>query len=312
MTTSTWFDDLPVIGKLPPEKAAAKLREFGESEAADALESVPGAEKGVPTFRGMGRLWPFQDKPWQHTAHAFGYLAPIQPGGGPQPIQYAGNTQPLPGPSLKDARIKITLDGLRVAAYPGGGTHRVLFDFYAQNQVPGSVENLHFNATYRIREGERAAILGFPIFVGLNVGGEGVAFKCFTVNVQNDQDERFLACLESDAFRNGLKLATTMQPAIAPLSEIAVGLTRAIASRNRNVPVQDFFMGLDFSAIATRARLAEGSYIAVQIPEKLQTVWDWSEWVYNPNNGQIVNKTDATQLIPYNYIVFGVSRYEQT
>jgi len=165
MTIPAWFDDLPVIGRQPPEAAAARLREVGEDEAA---------------------------------------------------------------------------------------------------------EHLHFNATHRIREGERATILGF---------------------------------LESDVFRGGLKLATTVQPAI--------GLTRAIASRNRNVPVQDFFMGLDFSTIATRARLAEGSYIAVQIPEKLQTVWDWSEWAYNPNNGQIVNKADATQLIPYNYIVFGVSRYEE-
>jgi hypothetical protein len=33
------------------------------------------------------------------------------------------------------------------------------------------------------------------------------------------------------------------------------------------VPVQDFYLGLDFSAIATRARLALGSYLAVQVPE---------------------------------------------
>ena len=66
-----------------------------------------------------------------------------------------------------------------------------------------------------------------------------------------------------------------------------------------------------YSTIATRARLTEGSYITAQIPEKLQTVWDWSEWVYNPNNGQIVNQANATQLIPYNYVVFGVSRYEE-
>lgn len=197
-----------------------------------------------------------------------------------------------------------------MAAYPGSGTHRVLFDFYAQNQVPGDVEHLHFNATHRVREGEQAAILGYPIFVGLNVGIEGVAFKCFTVNVQNDEDEAFLGFLESDVFKAGLKLASTVQPAIAPFSQMALSLTKSIATRNRNVPVQDFYMGLDFSTIATRARLAEGSYLAVQIPESLQTVWDWSEWVYNPSNGQIVNKAEPTRLIPYNYLVYSVSRYE--
>jgi hypothetical protein len=69
-------------------------------------------------------------------------------------------------------------------------------------------------------------------------------------------------------------------------------------------------MGLDFSAISTRARLAEGSYLAVQIPETIQAVWDWSQWVYNPVSGRVVNKDDGTQLIPYNYIVFSISRYE--
>jgi hypothetical protein len=223
------------------------------------------------------------------------------------PIHHAGSIKA--DLSLRNSRIKITLDRLRVAAYPGTGTHRVLFDFYAQNQVPGDLEHLHFNATYRVREGEQAAILGFPIFVGLNVGTEGVAFKCFTVNVKNDEDEAFLGFLESDVFKAGLKLTSTVQPAIAPFSQMALGLTKSIAKRNRNVPVQDFYMGLDFSSIATRARLAEGSYLAVQIPETLQTAWDWAEWVYDPRNGQIVKKTQPSKLIPYNYLVYSVSRY---
>ena len=50
--------------------------------------------------------------------------------------------------------------------------------------------------------------------------------------------------------------------------------------------------------------------MAVQIPETMQTVWDWDDWVYTPGNGQVVNKTDPTMLIPYNYVVFSVSRYE--
>jgi hypothetical protein len=225
------------------------------------------------------------------------------------PILHAGNIRPQE--DLKKSRIKITLDSLRVAAYPGTGVHHVLFDFYAQNQIAGkNVEHLHFNASYRAREGERAAILGYPIFLGLNVGGEGVMFKCYTVNVKNESDEALLNFLDSDVFKAGLKLAKTAQPAIAPLSQMALGLTRTLASRNKNVPVQDFYLGLDFSAVPTRARLSEGSYIAVQIPEALQTIWDWQDWVYNPGNGQIVNKADTAKLIPHNYLVFSVSRYE--
>lgn len=305
MSTSNWFEDLPVIGKLPPEQAAAKLREVGEEGAATALEST--AEVPTRTF-GVPKWWPFQDRAWQHTAHAFGYLAPAPPGDAPLPIRHAGNIEA--DPTLKNSRIKITLDRLRVADYPGGGTHRVLFDFYAQNDVPGGVEHLHFNATYRVREGEQAAAIGFPLFVGLNVGSEGVAFKCFTVNVGNDADEAFLGFLESDVFKAGLKLASAAQPVLAPFSEMALGLTKSIAGRNRNVPIQDFYMGLDFSRIATRARLAEGSYIAVQIPEALQTVWDWNDWVYHPVKGQIAERDDPTRLLPYNYLVYSVSRYD--
>ena len=160
MSTPTWFDDMPVLGKLTPGQAAAKLRELDENDAAAALET--SQETATRTF-GKPKWWPFQNKPWQHVAHAFGYLAPSSQSTAPLPIQHAGNI--AADPSLKNA-YQITLDRLRVADYPGGGTHRVLLDFSAQNQVPGEVEHLHFNATYRVREGEQAAILGYPIFVG--------------------------------------------------------------------------------------------------------------------------------------------------
>jgi hypothetical protein len=100
----------------------------------------------------------------------------------------------------------------------------------------------------------------------------------------------------------------TAQPALMPFSQMAVGLTKAIAGRHRNVPVQDFYMGLDFSGIPTRAQLAEGAYIAVQVPDL--AAWNWEEWMYNPRNGQIVNCVSSNQPIPYNYLVFSISRYE--
>ena len=186
----------------------------------------------------------------------------------------------------------------------------MLFDFYARNQVPGASEDLHFNATYRVREGDRAAVRGYPIFVGLGLGAEGVAFHFHTVNVKNDADEAFLDVLEGDAFKKGLKLATTVQPAIAPLASMALALTKSVAKRNRNVSVQDYYLGLDFAGTAMGARLAQGDYIAVQIPESLQRVWTWDDWLYEPKSGLIVSRIEPNALIPYNYVIFGVSRYE--
>ena len=300
--TEQWFDDVPVIGRMPAAKAAAKLQEMGEF--VPPLGPTGGEDDdrhGLGSWEG----W-FRAKLWQHTGHAFGHIALAAQADKPLPIRHAGSL--VPDPSLKGARIKITLDRLRIAEYPGGGAHHVLFDFYAQNQVGGDVEHLHFNATFRGRQGESAAVIGHPLFVGLKVGDEGVAFKCFTVNVKNDQDEALLGFLDSDALKAGLRLVTTAQPALAPLAVMASGLARGMAGRHRNVPVQNFYVGLDFSAVATRARLAEGSYLAVQAPEDELPVWDWGQWLYHPGSGQVVFASDPRKALKYNYVVFGVSR----
>jgi hypothetical protein len=303
-SAASWLEELPALGELPPAEAAARLREVGEDEFAAAIEA---AEAAAPASYGTGRLRLRRDRGFRHTTHAVGYLAPTTaPGGGALTITHPGNIDP--DASLAGARVKLTLNGLRVADYPGRGAHRVLFDFAAQNQTADGGEQVHFNATYRAAEGEQAAVLGRPIFVGLRVGEEGLLLQCATVNVQNEADEAFLAFLETDTFTAGLKLLETAQPALAPLSAMALSLTKAIAARHRNVPVQKIELGLDFTGVLPGARLAEGAYIAVQVPESLRAAWRWQDWAYQPADGRIVRADDPAQLIPYNYFVIGLSR----
>jgi hypothetical protein len=142
------------------------------------------------------------------------------------------------------------------------------------------------------------------------VGSEGLFLQLGTMNVLNEDDEKLLRFLDSDAFQGGLQLLTTAQPVLAPFSAITVDLTKALAVRARNVAVQAVDLGLDFSRIAPRPRLAEGSYIAMQIPETLRIGWQWNQWGYDPVNGRIVSADQPEQPIPYNYIVVSVSRYE--
>lgn len=307
MSDEGWLSRLPVIGSLPPVEAAAKLREVGEDDLADAMEA---ASQAAPATYGMlSRIGIGGDRAWLHTAHAVGFLAPAaDPGSGLLPIRHAASIPPDGG--LRGARVKVTLDGLRVADYPGRGMHRILFDFAARNQTDQGAEQLHFNATCRVAEGEQAAILGRPVFTGLQVGGEGIFLQLATVNVANEGDEKLLNFLDSDAFKGGLQLLTTAQPALAPFSALVVGLTQAIAARNRNIAVQAVDLGLDFSQIAPRPRLAEGSYIAVQIPETIKTVWNWQDWAYDPATGRMVSTAQPGHLIPYNYVVISVSRYQ--
>jgi hypothetical protein len=306
MADSDWLDALSVIGELPPEVAAVKLREVGEDELAQALAEAPGA--APEAFGVLSRLGIGGDRAWQHTAHTVGYLAPgASPQAGLLEVRHAGNI--APDEELKGARVKLSLDGLRVADYPGRGMHRVLFDFAARNQTDQGAEQLHFSTTYRVAEGEEAAVLGRPIFTGLQVGAEGLFLQCATVNVLNEGDEALLGFLEGDAFTNGLQLLTTAQPALGPFVALTLGLTQTIAARHRNVAVQKVDLGLDFSSIVLRPKLAEGSYIAVQIPQSLRTVWEWDDWRYDPANGHLASALDPGLLIPYNYFVVSVSRY---
>jgi hypothetical protein len=306
METATWFENLPVIGQMQEEQAAQKLREIGEEEAATLLEQV---EETAPRRFGSGERkhpWPFQDKPWQYTAHTFGYLAPNSPGEAVQAIRHIEEI--AADSALRGERIKLTLNRLRIAAYPGRGTHRVLLHLCAQNQTPRRTESVHFSTTYRVLEGQSAGVQGYPLFTGLYVGQEGLSVKCRTINVRNDQDEAFLSVLESEPFRTGVQLVTTAQPMLASFSALTLGLAKMIATRHRNVSVQDFDLGLDFSTIPLRGRLAEGAYLAVQIPESFHAVWDWDEWVYLPHQGLVARRDDHQQLIPYNYLIFGLSR----
>jgi hypothetical protein len=289
-----WFDDVRVAAALSDEALSEKLDE--------PIKSSDPASAGRGSQGRFGFDWLFGVPAWRHTSHSFGFI-PAGPSGSGA-IRHVSEIEPDPG--LKDARLRISLDGLRVADYPGSGTHRVLFNFFTQNRSATGIEDVNFNATYRVREGEHAAVLNYPIFVGVAPPETGLVIRCFTVNVRNDNDESYLNLLESDTFRTGLQLAVTAQPALAPLSSLAVGMTKAIAERHRNVAVQDVYLGLDFGGTRTGARLAIGSYLAVQMPTGFLRSWRWADWCYDANSGQILSAKG--ELIPLNYFVIGISR----
>jgi len=293
-----FFEDYPSLGSLPPKGRAEKLREIGDEEAAKKHE-----EK---TNRGL-----FYDSLYEYTTHAYGFIANEKGSTQNTVIRHAGNIEG--DKSLKGKRISILLDKIRVADYPGTGIHNILFDFYAQNYVTNQEkpEHLHFNQVFRGMEGQEVATIGQPIFNGLRVGTMGISFKVMTINVENDTDELILNFFESDTAKAGLGLAVTAQPAIAPLTGLAISVTKSILNKNKNIKVQEVNMGLDFDKFASGARLAKGSYVVVQIPDKLEFNWDWKNWHYDRSSGQIVQTGSSPRtLIPYNYIMFRVVEYE--
>ncbi len=61
---------------------------------------------------------------------------------------------------------------------------------------------------------------------------------------------------------------------------------------------------------AVKLREVGENEAADMLPESLQPILNWDEWVYHPTLGQIVKRSDQRQLIPYNYLIFSISRYD--
>lgn len=312
MSRYSWSDDIPVIGELPLDEVASKLREMGDVEALSDLEqarSVWSSERGVLDGKEVqSEWWHFWGRPWSHTGHEIGYLAPANASGNLQTFQHVSSGSA--DDSLKGARIKITLDTFYVASYPGlHGSHRILLKFYSQNQVQGKSEHLHYNVLCNARDGEHASVQGVPIFLGLKVGPQGILLGIYTVNVQNSTDEKIFGFLKSDVFQDGLKLLNAVQPATALFSSVMQHLATQVAGRWINAKVQELQVGLDFSTISTRPKLKEGSYIAVQMPPRALDGWKWDEWIYESNNGLVVSIKNRKRRIPFNYLIFSISKY---
>jgi hypothetical protein len=79
---------------------------------------------------------------------------------------------------------------------------------------------------------------------------------------------------------------------------------------DRPVQIRPPASDLDVRQIAPRPRLAEGSYIAVQIPET-RAAWNWQDWAFDPGTGSLVSTSQPDLLLPYNYIVVSISRYHE-
>lgn len=281
-------DGIRTLGEMSIEEAFERLKLVDEAEAKAFLH---------------------EDKPYKHSSHVFGYIAPDRSGAGELAIQPVGSI--AADTSLKGKQVIIALNRLAVAEYPGGGTHEVLFEFTAENKATGKTEPVNFSAKHRVSKGGSAGIINAPIFVGLVVGQNMLSFKCRTVNIVSDNDSKFLSFLESDMLRKGLELASIAQPAVAPLSAMVTGITKSVIANRQNVAVQNIEMGLDFGGTAGGARLALGDYVAVQVPSAALPGWDWSSWKFKPQAGQILSSGSPAKVIPYNYVMFGISLYNE-
>jgi hypothetical protein len=294
---------LKPIGALPTSEALEVIAAAGDPRARKLKARARGLRRDVKfeNFLGFGD----HDTPaYKYTEHQFGFFATAGDNH-PATTDIADAAAMPPDLSLQNQQLLVTLDRLRVCDYPGDGRHVVLVDFSADHSTTAGKQELHFSHKYAVLEGQGAGIRGYPIFGGLRCDAQGVAFQVSTVNVENDDDQKILAFMDSDVLKKGLSLVNTINPAIPVVTSLVSGIVGAFASRHKNIVVQSFYLGLDFTKVQSRARLREGTYVCVQAPEE---GWDWSQWRWNRARGTIESVAAPPKPIPYNYLVIGVSR----
>ncbi|MFL9958993.1 hypothetical protein PQR65_36950 [Paraburkholderia nemoris] len=292
--TQTKFDSSHSLGSLDDASIARYLDSIGDQEG--ALRILQQAPSGQHIF-SSGAAYRF-------SGLALGFVEPTVSAETVLPI-VAGSTVEADRSLISD-RIKISLDKFYVHSYPGSGEHTILCEFSGKNQVPGDVEELRFALRTKVRDEAAASISGHPIFLGVTVGANGISFEGRAVNVSSDTDDVLLSALDSAAFKSGLSLIATAQPALKPFAGLAESVVKATLSRSRNKQVHNFNLGLDFGGNASSVRLRIGSYIVVQTDDPH---WDWNDYYWNRNTFSVLAKGDQPSVPSVNYMVFGVSKF---
>ena len=290
------------MSKFDPADSLGALSAPQISEYLTGINDLKGAARYVEGLAGgqglIGAL-----SPYDHTGAVLGYIPP----GGRGPRHDIVGISQIPGDkTLVGKRIKITMDKFYVHNYPGLGSHNILCEFSGRNQAKSAAEPLQFALRFRARDKDAAAIGGVPLFLGLTVGANGISFEGRTINVSSSGDETVLSTLDSPAFQSGLKLLTTTQPALKPLSSLAEAVVKNVLKRNFNKQVHSFDLGLDFSENVSSARLQLGTYIVVQ--SNLGGDWGWSSFVWNAD-AQVLQAKDPASSVDFNYMAFGISDY---
>jgi hypothetical protein len=289
------FSQKDSLGSKSPRTIAKYLTSIDDGAAAARFSGIGGAGQAL-----KGHI--FGNDQYAYTGILLGY---IKPRGSGSLVEIENALTLGPDNSLKGARIKITLDKFYVQSFPGNGTHTVLCEFAGKNQIPGDAEEMRFALTTVANDESSAGLSGAPIFLGVSVGQDGIAFEGRTINVRSETDDKLIEALGSDTFRSGLALLTSAQPALKPFVGLAGSVVKAVVSRNKNCQVYSFKLGLDFAGGTTSARLREGSYVVVQAD---QTQWKWSDMAWNTSTQAVVQRQNDAP-IPFNYMVFGVSRF---
>ncbi len=284
---------------------ARTFADLQENELLDVLQSTGRMEPRAELSEARADRRGWFDKPWRYGNHQVGFVPntttadpvlEILPGGG-QGADAGLENQPL----------VVKLDRVRVEDYPGVGGHDIVVNVEGTHRQGEGTVPLSFNQAYRVGRQDFAGVAGTTVFRGVNPGRQGLGLKFTTLHVASQGGKAFKTLLDSPAIRAGLTLLNAAQPALAPLTATAQSLLESLLDTEK-AAVQVFELGLDFDTEAPAGyRLALGSYIVAQVPR--DGVIHWEEWRWDRRVQAVVREGSREEYLPYNTLVFRVSRW---
>ncbi len=286
------FEEGASLAFEPEEAIAAYLDDIEDLEAAAALRRKVVRGQSIASLLGLE---------YAISAHHYGYISESETGRAP----IVPATSVKPDPDLVNTAVKVTLEKFYVESYPGIGRHTILLEVLGRNQAGSEAEDLRFTSVVEANDRDSVAIAGIPLFVGLRVPPDGIAFKGRTIGLRSSGDAMIVDALKSGAFQSGMKLLGHVQPVIPQFVQLAAGVTAGLAKRRLNKQIQTFQLGLDFSDQSTAPSLRLGAYVVVQAPD--DGSWSWSDWIYDFDRSNVVHAETGNQA-PYNTMVFRISK----
>jgi hypothetical protein len=297
--TVQFFGPTPPIGEWDTSEIVSALQELNDQAVARELLEEPSEQA---ESYGLSDWRDFAFKRFVRTDEICGFL-----GEGTGDLVALADAKGTP--EIANSAVKVTLDAVHIARYPGLGTHRVLLDFALQAQDPdGHAPILHFSRTIQAKSGETAPVRNLPLFHGFVVPKTGLTIGFQTVNVGSRVDDGLLEFLGRDEFKSGLALLGGITPVVGQVSCALAALASWLARQSANVKVQEFLQGLDFQESVLGGRISEGHYVVVQIPRESKHEWDWSDWKIDRDAGRVVPREATAHPLDYNHVVFGIHR----
>jgi hypothetical protein len=230
-----------------------------------------------------------------------GYVQPVFDAAASTPILEPEHISPVA--RISSGPVDISLIGLQVVESAVMGSRRILISLSA---IHDSVKRLDVLTLVDLpAEQPSPDFRRHLIFSGILAGAKTLFLEGTSIVVTDPEDYKFLEFLTVEPFQAGTHYSGKNESNVQAMSILVRSLAQLIAQRNRLA--QSLHLSFVNEPTVETDQLAEGYFIVVQIPPDGTETLTWSDWLFDPVSGAIVNRQRGHSL-PYSYVAVEIRK----